>query len=194
MTSMCTETEVSLANELPDQVEECAICWNTYNTPVTTQCQHTFCKSCLRTQLMRNISCPMCRECIVATTPPLGPRSPDSELVTIYMDSSKHWGLTVSTHEGAARVEKVTRGDAAERNMFRPGDHILSMNGIPCRSHHDCTRMIKQLCVRDVQSITVELKRTEQSQLPNTSTCFDRFFPCLRIWPRFGRTRPLSVR
>ena len=177
-------TEVVLSEQPSDQFEECPICWGNYNAPITTQCRHTFCKSCIRAHFQRSILCPMCRECIVDTTPSLEPRYTDSELITVPCYLGMHWGLTVSTCEQAACVRMVSKGDEGERQMLKPGDRILSINGIPCRTHEDCTRIIKQLAQRpSVQNVVVELRRRIPLK-PAVPSCLHRLCPWAATFPR----------
>lgn len=54
-----TEREVS--------VEElsCSVCMCLFQTPVTIECGHTFCRSCILNSVRSKNSCPMCRTNLV---------------------------------------------------------------------------------------------------------------------------------
>ena len=57
------ETPVQLLEEL-----KCAICLELVSQPVSTSCQHLFCKNCIKDQH----TCPTCRKEISGTTPDVG--------------------------------------------------------------------------------------------------------------------------
>lgn len=40
---------------------ECAICYTVMVEPVTLECNHSFCRICLKTFFQQKIECPMCR-------------------------------------------------------------------------------------------------------------------------------------
>lgn len=80
----------------------CSICLSTLHDPVTTQCGHTFCKTCLI--MLQNRSCPMCRtilgrlgkvnQClsnwlsfISSTTPTFASIQPDHSLLVIQLNT-----------------------------------------------------------------------------------------------------------
>ena len=57
------ETQVQLLEEL-----KCPICLELVNQPVSTSCEHLFCKNCIKDQH----TCPTCRKRILGTTPDVG--------------------------------------------------------------------------------------------------------------------------
>lgn len=63
-----------LADELT-----CQICYMLLFEPVTTQCQHTFCKPCLQRSLDHSPTCPLCRTALS----PIAPSHPNAHLLEL---------------------------------------------------------------------------------------------------------------
>lgn len=100
----------------------------------------------------------MCRD-VPVTMPSFDMEAPSktnraSILKRVTMDAKDHVGVTMSTFTRcggrAARVLKVQENDKAEQCGIRPGDIVLSLNGIPITSHTQAV----SICDRAAQSGT----------------------------------------
>lgn len=61
------ESQANKNKEQETEIDEefmCAICWQLMYQPVTTQCGHTFCRSCLSDALKMKRECIICRKVV----------------------------------------------------------------------------------------------------------------------------------
>ena len=116
----------------------CPVCYQT-GSLVTFPCTHVMCTRCVTTMLIRDSRCCMCRAQLTECRPTII-RDTQRTLQTSPHDTPP-FGLTLNVEHC---VTDVTRGSVADRQGVRAGDHLVGVNGLPCK-----TREVTQTILRE---------------------------------------------
>ena len=116
---------------------ECAICLaeEAVDRVALRPCGHSFCKACVETLVSHDVKCPMCRQTLLGTTPPLVTFDPRRlRRFVLPFCKSKTLGIVFVGNpiERRVRVKHVTPGSIAWFSGIEVGMEIVSVNGVPC--------------------------------------------------------------
>ena len=136
---------------------DCPICYES-GAPVTLECSHAFCASCILRQLHYRPSCALCRKPMIGCKPSLLPALTKNDVVVSMHPYRGRLGMMVEATDGCIEVISVEDSGRAHRIGFRKGDTLLGVNGIPCVT----IQFVLQTLHRCGSRIRVTIRRRER--------------------------------
>ena len=153
---------------------ECCICLNNDVNLTISPCKHEFCKVCLMKHIKRQSKCPLCRQTILSI-PCDYDNNNDRKVISF--EENTFAGITLSSYStNVLKVKQLHSKDRARICGFNKGDLIVSLNGIPCKSHEEAINIING-CTDLKMDVICELEKSSQKYL-------------LRVFERFSKVQP----
>jgi hypothetical protein len=166
-------------NTLLQELLECPICMNLYETPTVLPCQHTFCKSCIVSlknsdtagNIMATIVCPICRESHVL------PNGIDA-LTSNY------------TMKRLIELESMVVPEKKEKKREKTAKCFVCQKHSTLKICNDCSYMLCKECISDPNHdliIESKLHSKVSKQIPDHNNDRNRFATMVKSDTRFNK-------
>lgn len=123
------------------EMGECVVCYNATDK-VTWPCNHQVCDECLSRWLMKQNTCPYCRQNIGQCNF-VEANSDEFETYTIDLTNEKHAGITVDYRGSNVVVTKLNPADECYKSGIRKNMSIHYINNIHIRTPREATDVIE---------------------------------------------------
>lgn len=135
---------------------ECPICFNLISNSCVGSCMHHYCYTCLIKWISFSCTCPTCKKPILEIKFDKefdSINNPDCSIlfeevtkkVEIFFNDNTPPGITISTNKSGPGIKiiKLNQNDKCYKSGLRTGDIILFMNSVPCYTHEQSIKIIK---------------------------------------------------
>jgi len=136
---------------------ECPICFEIIENSCIGSCMHHYCYKCLIKWIsFGGIICPSCKQTIYEIKMDKefdlinNPNNINivieqyTRKLNVIFESNKPPGITIENLTGlGVKIIKLNKKDVCYNSGLRVGDVILKLNNIPCYSHDDAIKVIK---------------------------------------------------
>lgn len=146
--------------------DDCPICMESYSDDAATTiqpCGHLFCRTCIARTFKNNLECPLCRG-VPSSVTTIGTGTSTGTCITSMASTIKtvlikcvinpqqHAGITLADAAHGVRVLRTNVCDAARASGIQINDVIVCINGLPCTSHYQVSRVWNRLALLATQN------------------------------------------